>query len=209
MSRTYWFLRHAEAENQDPEFASGPVLRDESGRTDYPLSVRGNAQAAAAARFVKSLGAELVVTSALARAKETGATIAEACGLSTPDAWADLDEINPGRASLTELSVRSKKHAAVSAALVAAYLFDRRVSKRREGESAAAVLARIERVMARLEALPHSRVVVVSHGYWIATMAMLLGPSLRDVRYVRHVSVTTVDADGPTLRSFARPIEAL
>src|SRR5688572_1649981 len=89
----YLFFRHAEPENQAPGF-TGRVIRDEAGRADHPLSQRGRTQAERAARVARELGAEMVLSSTLLRAKETAAIIARELSLST-EQDPDLSEVNP------------------------------------------------------------------------------------------------------------------
>lgn len=212
--REYLFFRHAEAENQDPNFAATSIVRDDAGRADYQLSARGVTQATQAGRTVKGWGAELVLASSLRRARQTGGILALEAGLPEPELCPDLDEINPGRDSLGQLCLSSRKSAIVSSTLVAAYLFDRRVAARRRGESASEVLERIERVLSKLLRSPARRIVLVGHGYWIATMALMVAPSLLralgKARWVQHVSSTRVVAGAAgelRLTDFARPLD--
>lgn len=199
-AREYLFLRHAEAENQNPAFTAASIVRDDAGRVDYRLSPRGIVQATQAGRNVRDWGAEVVLASSLRRARQTAQIVAREAGLPEPELTPDLDEINPGRDSLSRLSFSSRKNIIVSSALVAAYLLDRRVSARRRGESASAVLERIERVLSKLLRSPARRIVLVGHGYWITTMALMLCPSLlrglQKARWIHHVSATRVVA-GP------------
>ncbi len=187
------FLRHGEAENQDAAFR-GRVTRDASGRADYPLSARGREQAARAARATTRFAPELVFCSSLRRSKETAAAIAAATGLPAPIEDADLDEVNPGRHSLLRTSFEDRRHAVVSGVLATAFVFDRRVSRRRDGEAAAELSGRIRRVFARLAAQDAERIAIVGHGYWIFTAALLTTPriirTLWRTRTIAHVSAT-------------------
>ena len=65
-----------------------------AGRGDIPLTATGREQAAAAAaRLVARGGLDLIVTSPLARARQTGEAVAAATGLPpvVQDGWAEVD----------------------------------------------------------------------------------------------------------------------
>ena len=81
-------IRHAESEWN----AAGRW----QGHGDPPLSARGREQAASLAAELAPLRFELVVTSDLARAVETGAALAHALGIA-PLACAGLRELDVGR----------------------------------------------------------------------------------------------------------------
>lgn len=201
--REYLFFRHAEAENQDPQFTA-EMVRDSAGRADYPLSERGRQQAALAGAVARSFGAELVLSSSLRRARETAELAAAAGGLPSPIEDPDLDEVNPGRSSLRRLSFAGRDISIVSLALATAFVFDRRVAQRRSGESAPELLARIRRVFERLEALPASRVAIFGHGYWMFTAALLITPTmvrkLGRARTISHGASMRVVQDASGLR---------
>ena len=185
----YLFFRHAEPRNQDRAFAEA-IVRDPAGRADYPLSDRGRRQASLAGGIAKAFGAELAISSSLKRSQETAEIIAARAGLGAPIAIAELDEVNPGTSS--RLSLASRAEAAVSAALSMAYLFDRRVARHREGDSAPELLARIRRAFLQLAQMPAERLVVVGHGYWIFTACLLISPRSLRPRTIEHVASTRI-----------------
>jgi broad specificity phosphatase PhoE len=184
-------------------------VRDAAGRADYPLSSTGREQAKRAGQHAKAFGAELLLSSSLHRARETAEIIGHETGLAIAASDPDLDEVNPGRAALSSVSFRDRQHALASAAMIAAHLFDRRVSSQRTGESAEQLLARIRRMFVRLEEYPASRIAIVSHGYWIFTAAWLIDPglTLRSARIVHHCTRTRIAHDDARLRvvEFALP----
>ncbi len=83
-SRRLFLARHGETEWN----AIGRL----QGHTDVRLNDRGREQARALARSVRELGAALVITSDLARARETGEIVAAELGLPAPHVIAELRE---------------------------------------------------------------------------------------------------------------------
>ncbi len=73
VARVVTLVRHGQTERS----AAGAY----SGRLDVPLTPAGREQAATAARRLASAGVDAVVTSPLARARDTAQAIADACGV--------------------------------------------------------------------------------------------------------------------------------
>jgi broad specificity phosphatase PhoE len=214
------FIRHAAPAPRPPaeQFVAG---------YDPPLAARGREQARRLAPHVAALGATRLVSSRLRRARETAALIAEGAAIPHTDALDELDEITPGAlrgrwlGGLAGLDP-ARAPAALRPGMDAAW--DRVLStlhfaawlrrRSRGGEDPAAVIARIERSLARLAALPEPRVAVVGHGYFIFCLALRSLPrgprhlvALRP--WVAHCSVTTLvraDAGRFRLASFARRV---
>jgi broad specificity phosphatase PhoE len=57
------------------------------------------------------------------------------------------------------------------------------------------VETRIRGVLAKLDAMPDTRVAIVTHGYWILLMSLIVPGRLR-LRFLTNCAVTRVDADG-------------
>lgn len=83
MPRLY-LVRHGETEWN--------ALGRLQGHTDIPLNARGRDQAVAIARDLANEGLGAVITSDLARARETGAIVAEQLGLAAPRVLPELRE---------------------------------------------------------------------------------------------------------------------
>jgi len=141
-----WVVRHGEAEGN----AAGIV----QGRLPYPLTERGREQASTVAQFLKRVGCDpdVVITSPVARCVETTTVIGY------PDATHDaaFAEIDPGRAQGEPLA----NYAALEG------------MDPHGGESVAALYGR---VADGLDALPKTRVLLVTHGcVFKAVLAHLL-----------------------------------
>jgi len=83
-----FFLRHGQSQ--------GNHSRIIQGRGDYPLSDKGGEQSLRAAEWFKGQGIELVLTSPLARARETARIVAETLGLAGAEVHEDLTELDTG-----------------------------------------------------------------------------------------------------------------
>lgn len=73
---TFYLVRHGEAEN-NVRF----LLNSAGAKKEYPLTERGREQAKKAATFLATVGADVLYSSPILRAKETAGIIAEATGL--------------------------------------------------------------------------------------------------------------------------------
>ena len=85
---SFRFMRHGQS--------SGNVKRVPQGRADHPLTEVGRSQAREAGRWFRDKGLDLVLTSPLARGRETAKIVAEAAGAPAPVAVEDLTEIDTG-----------------------------------------------------------------------------------------------------------------
>ncbi len=172
-------------------------MRSEHTRgVDFPLSEAGRAQARAVAPLVLRFGITRVISSKLARARETAGAIADAGELPFEHRWGGLDEIHP-----TTLRVGSSKgdpekwswwDGYRAARAMRAYVASGRAAK---GWELGSVEDRVRGVLGRLDALDDSRVAVCSHGYWILMAALTVGGRVR-YRWIENCSVTRIDADG-------------
>ena len=75
-SITFYLVRHGEAENNVRHILNSAPVKHE-----YPLTERGRAQATKAAEYLVPVGADVLYSSPILRAKETAGIIAEATGL--------------------------------------------------------------------------------------------------------------------------------
>ncbi len=89
MTTSFFIVRHGES--------TWNAARRWQGRSDPPLSERGEAQARAGAARIDVLGPlDGIVTSTLARALRTGTVIADVAGLALDDPLAELAERSAG-----------------------------------------------------------------------------------------------------------------
>lgn len=186
--RRYDFVRHAQAVYQRITFRAAAFPRG----TDWPLSAGGERQARALGPLLAARGVERIVSSDLLRAKQTAELAAEASGLPYDDRWAELNEISPRRLRRVE----ARRRPQWLEGIVGAWHMRQHVrgiaSVSRDVES---VEVRIREVLARLDALPEEHVAVVSHGYFILLMALVVPGRVR-LRPIANCSVTSIEADG-------------
>jgi probable phosphoglycerate mutase len=149
-TRRLYLIRHGEAEPVTPD---GPLADPWMA----PLSARGRGQAGALAEALGTIGLDLLVTSTVPRAVETGAILARRAGL-VPIAEAGLDELRPGRvlAGSPEAVRRAVRLAYHDAGKPGARFLD--------GEPFAAFALRVEGALAGLLARPRwARAAIVTH----------------------------------------------
>ncbi len=84
----FYFLRHGES--------LGNTARVMQGRRDFALSLAGRSQAREAARWLAGKGITTVLSSPLARARETAQIVAEALGTEAPILQEELTELDTG-----------------------------------------------------------------------------------------------------------------
>jgi broad specificity phosphatase PhoE len=205
--RRYYWIRHGQAQNDAGAFRVSSFERDLRGEQDRGLSPLGRRQALLAAARARQLGVQSVLSSSLQRAHETADLISERARIPRGVALPELDEIVPGSLGAVERIVahaiagapvpapmRLRVGAFTSVALSVWQLvqWGRGLSG---FESPGAARARIKRVLAMLDALPHERIAVVGHGYWITLMALTIPGGSRP-RWVHNRSFSRVDADG-------------
>lgn len=152
------FVRHGETDWN----VSGQV---QGGNADRPLTDNGREQARALAASLRRDFFDLVVTSDLRRAAETGKILADALGLPTAEPWPELRERDMGKWSgRTESELPPMPGTSTSPAMHTATPED--------GESLDAFLERARAVCDRLRAeYPGKKVLVVTHGGLIRALA--------------------------------------
>lgn len=211
--RSYYFVRHGLPLSEDASFGLSGFERDMLGEVDASLSITGREQAARVVGFVRDAGAELIISSTRRRARETAQVIATGSGLPLGEAFAELDEIAPGRLPLGRppllrlllsrrwpRALRRRVGHALRGALSLLYIVQWRRGRTTEGDEIDAARRRVQQLLARLDAMPERRIVVVGHAYWILLMALEAvagGPrNLLRLGWVDNCSVTRVDSDG-------------
>ena len=165
MTATVLLIRHA---------AHGHLGHTLSGRTPgVPLSAEGRAQAAALARRLSDTPLAAVLTSPVARARETAAALVAPHGL-TPEIAAELDEVDFGAWTGRRLAALAGDPA------WNAWNAERSTARPPGGEPMAAAQARaLACVEAAAARLPDATVALVSHADVIkAAVAHVLGLSL-------------------------------
>ncbi|MGE0785488.1 MAG: histidine phosphatase family protein [Sandaracinaceae bacterium] len=201
MRRSYYFLRHARAVYQDRGFNKTDYPRG----TDWPLAPHGQIQAHRAASQVLVHGVERVVTSCLARAIATAQPIVERGALPYEHRWPELNEIHP---RTLRRAAHDRRWPFLEGYRAARALEHHVAGRARDGVyDPGPVIDRVAEVLRRLDRLDSSRIVVVSHGYFILLTALAVGGAVR-YRWIDNCSLTRIDADGHgryRLVSFARP----
>lgn len=104
-TKRFFFLRHGRTE--------GNATLTFQGRLDYPLDELGRRQAAAAAAWLSTQGADYLATSPLARARETADRVAAAMGLGEPRVLESLVEVDVGIFSGVEAGEAARRHESV------------------------------------------------------------------------------------------------
>ena len=192
MKRSYYFVRHGQAVYQERGFDRTAYPKE----TDWPLSSTGVTQAHRVAPLVLRFGIERVVSSRLERARHTASVIAARGQLPHEHLWAGLNEVHPTtlRAGRPEATLHNWSWLD---GYRAARAVRRSVAGRgpTPGWDIRGVEDRVFGILARLDELPESRLVVTGHGYWILLCSLFLGGELR-YRWIDNCSVTRVDADG-------------
>jgi probable phosphoglycerate mutase len=146
------------------------ISRQHTGRTDIPLTARGEANARSLGERLKGQSFDLVFASPLGRARRT-CELAGFGALARPEA--DLLEWDYG-------SYEGRTTAQVRAERPGWYLFRDGCPG---GESVDAVSARADRVVARLKAA-NGRVILFGHGHFFRVLAARwLGLPAGDARY--------------------------
>ena len=192
MKRSYFFVRHGRAVYQEKGF----VRAEHPPGLDFPLSEAGRLQAREVAPRVLRLGVTRVVSSELARARETASAIAEAGRLAFGHRIGALNEIHP-----TSLKVNPPGDASERWSFWDGYLAARAVrrivatGKPVTGWELRPVEDRILGVLRRLDEIADPRIAVVGHGYWILLASLLVRGPVR-YRWIENCSVTRIDADG-------------
>ena len=150
----FYFVRHGESEAN----AGGRI----QGHHDSPLSAVGRGHAAAAGEWFADRGIDAMVSSPLARARETAGVIAERLGLRAPETLAELIELNTGQYSgLTMDEVRTRDPGLYARFRVRSW------EAVPQAESIASLQRRAGAAWTRLIELAargHRRIVAVTHG---------------------------------------------
>lgn len=189
MTRTYLFARHAQAIYQSLTFRAEAFPRG----TDWPLSDAGEQQALALGDAFAREGCQRIVSSALLRARRTAEIASERSGIPYDGAWPELNEVSPRRLRHRPAARRRPQ---VWEGIAAAWHLRRHLrgvtSETRDVES---IERRIREVLARLDAMEETRIAVVSHGYFIVLLSLVVPGRVRP-RAMRNCSITRVSADG-------------
>ena len=169
---------------------------------DWPLTARGERQASLTGSLLAHAGIERVVSSTLRRARETAEHIARQASVPYEHAWPELDEIPP-----RTLRPAGTRRPEWLEGIVGVWHVHRHTRGVRGPLELAALERDLARVLARLDAMGEQRIAIVSHGYLILLLALLVPGDLR-LRWIANCSITRVDAIRPGLHrlvSFARP----
>jgi probable phosphoglycerate mutase len=182
--RRLFLVRHGETEWN----AVGRL----QGHTDIELNDRGRAQALALVESVREIAITTVWTSDLARARETGAIIAEALGLPAPSVDGELRERRFGVfEGLTRDECAQHHREAWKAWLD-------RTGTPQGAETREVVLARMTRALNRVVAATAGIALVVTHGGVMrAWLTEHLGAAISPIM---NGSIHAVDHDGTRFR---------
>jgi len=162
------------------------------GHTDIPLNEMGRSQARSLAAGVVGAGIEAVVTSDLARARETGEIVAAALGLGAPAIDPALRERRFGVfEGLTRVQCAANHPEAWRA-------WKEQTTAPPGGEPSTAAVARMAEVLARLAAGEGGPMLVISHG---GVMRLWLMDTLGEtVPLIANAAVYAIEHDGRRLR---------
>ena len=129
-----------------------------TGRTDIPLTERGRAEAAAAARTLDGWTIDRAYTSPLIRARETAELVAPTCGLTLDDDLMEWDYGDYEGETTPETRERIPDWSVWTHEI-------------RGGESYDEVGERADRFLARaMDDVPGGNVVVFAHGHYLAIL---------------------------------------
>jgi broad specificity phosphatase PhoE len=162
------------------------------GHTDIPLNEHGRTQARALAASFAGTGIAAVVTSDLARARETGEIVAAALGLAAPVIEPGLRERRFGVFEGLTRDECATRHPEAWRA------WEERTGGPADSEPRAAAIARMADALARIAAGGGGPALVVSHGGVMRLWLMdILG---EDVRRIANGAVYHVEHDGRGFR---------
>jgi len=169
------------------------VLGRMQGHTDIPLNETGRAQARALAASVAGTGIAAIVTSDLARARETGEIVAAILGLGVPLLEPALRE---RRFGVFEGLTRDECAAQHPEAWQA---WQARTGGPPGCEPRELAIARVAEALARLAAVEGGPLLVVSHGGVMRLVLMeILG---EEVPFITNASSYWLDHDGARFRA--------
>lgn len=172
---------------------SMPVVPGTPESKDPPLSPRGTAQAAAVAERLAGAGLTAVVSSHLARATETAASIAAPHGL-TPIARPDLREVDLGEWDEGGFRQRAADHDPGYLSFVAAGRWEVIPGAETDDDLRARMVAALDD-LASMHA--GGRIAVVCHGGSInAWLAHRFGSHRSMIVAIDNTSITTLRTDG-------------
>ena len=220
--RRYLFMRHAAPINDEGSFHLSAFRRDMRAEMDEVLSARGISQAVQAAEAMRNQQIQIVVTSDMKRAAQTGQIIAEELAaqcIVLPGLREIAPGEAPGRAGRLVLPlldrrlprfVRRTAGQLLAAYLSLRYIWSWRRGLNRDGETIEKVRARVEAALSALDQRPELTILVVGHGFWILFLALMLTKPHRrlNLRWVKNCSVTEITTDEQGNRKllyFARP----
>jgi broad specificity phosphatase PhoE len=197
MKRTYLFARHAHALHQTRGLRAYPR------GTDVPLSEAGTQQARALGRALKGAGCQRIVSSSLLRARQTAGGASEESGIVYDGAWEELNEVSP-----LELRTSPRRLPEWCEALAGAWALHRHARGVPSlTHDVAPIEERARTVLARLDAIDEERIAVVSHGYFILLLSLVVPGSMR-LTAMENCCITTIESDGRgqhVLKSFGEP----
>ncbi len=162
------------------------------GHTDIPLNEVGRAQARALAASVAAAGIAAVVTSDLARARETGEIVAAALGLGAPAIDPDLRERRFGEFEGLTRDECAERHPEAWRAWQA------RIGGPPGAEPRERAIERVAAALSRLAAAGGGPLLVVTHG---GVMRLwLMDVTGEDVPFITNASVFGLEHDGARFR---------
>ena len=213
MRRRYYFIRHAQPENEAASFRASALRRDMLGLANHPLSPKGRTQARALAPSLPLAGVTRIQSSGLLRARETASELSDVSGIAYRGVHEELNELAPGEimsrgsrwamaglAGTRPRSVRRRLTPWVGGAITAWHLVEWRRGRTRGGDDLGATVERIRAMMAVFDRDEDERMAIVGHGYWIFLLAFHVAggapANLAKLRWIGHCHVTRIDADG-------------
>jgi len=184
--KTVYFVRHGESEVNVRNYTYGDEMS--------PLTPRGREQAERIAKRCAKLQLDVIITSTMLRAKETGAAIAR----KNSAVVEETDLFKERRLPSTLLGTDRYQEPLLSkrnAWLRSFYLEDERVE---DGENFKLVKERAGKALSYLAARPENSILVVAHGFILRTMLarVIFGDSVTTEELKKLMLRTRMDNSG-------------
>ena len=191
--KTVYFVRHGES-------TINAQMHDTWQDSNSPLTDKGIEQARFIAERVKKLNPDALLSSNMARAKETAQHISEATGLSPTFSDLFCERINP--TSFVGMHIDDPVSVVLTREWVQTlYTDDRKVQ---DGENFAELYERAGKAFSFLEERPEERIAVVTHGFFLRMLlARVMFRDELTPQIFKNIAVTIrTDNTGVTIFQF-------
>lgn len=168
--KTVYFIRHGETDGNASNLFQ---------HSDISLSEKGKEQAKRIAERCRSLDAEIIISSTMARAQQTAEAIAAETQLSV-ESSADLREV-----AVPSALIGQDKNGAEAEKFnhyLENFLYQEPDEKFEDAENYSEVIGRVQSVFKMLEAKPEEKIIVVSHGRFLRSVFAFVLANQGDAR---------------------------